>query len=75
MHLLHLLSLILAMKVKETVSIRKKLFKVDLYELRSDPRAEGAAAGRSINLTMSHRARRALRRIGMEEECLAAGVP
>lgn len=49
--------------------------KVDLYELRDDPRGEGAAAGRSINLTLSHRARRALRRIGMEQECLDAGVP
>ena len=47
---------------------------VELYELRSDPRGEGADPGRSINLTLSHRGRQALKRIGIEEECLNAGV-
>jgi len=47
---------------------------IDLYELRDDPRNENAAAGRSINLSLSHRGMRSLRQIGMEEECLANGV-
>ena len=47
---------------------------VELYELREDPRGEGADAGRSINLALSHRGRLALQRIGIEEECLNAGV-
>jgi len=44
--------------------------KVDLYELRDDPRNEDAAAGRSINLALSDRGMKALREIGMEQECL-----
>ena len=79
--------------------------KVDLYELRGDPRAAGADTGwelrsvdyrlpgsrtkldpwtysiefsfrksldigRSINLALSHRGRKALKRIGLEDECL-----
>merc|ERR1712176_612161 len=48
--------------------------KVDLYELREDPRNEDAAPGRSINLALSDRGMRALRQIGMEEQCLKAGV-
>lgn len=46
--------------------------KVDLYELRGDPRAAGADTGRSINLALSHRGRKALKRIGLEDECLKA---
>jgi len=48
--------------------------KVDLYELRDDPRSEDAAPGRSINLALSDRGMRALRQIGMEEQCINAGV-
>ena len=47
--------------------------KVDLYELRGDPRAAGADTGRSINLALSHRGRKALKRIGLEDECLKEG--
>ena len=47
---------------------------MDLFELREDPRNEDAAAGRSINLALSDRGMRALRQIGMEDECLKAGV-
>lgn len=48
--------------------------KIDLYELREDPRNEDAAPGRSINLALSDRGMRALRQIGMEKQCLEMGV-
>lgn len=51
-------------------------YRVDLYEAREDIRsAEHQLAGRSINLALSVRGRDALRRIGLEEEILAHGIP
>lgn len=47
---------------------------VNVYELRQDPRDKDAPPGRSINLTVAHRGRQALRRIGIEEETLQEGI-
>lgn len=37
------------------LSLRQRGFEVELYEKRDDPRIEGTAAGRSINLALSRR--------------------
>ena len=49
--------------------------RVDIYERRPDPRAGGAAAGRSINLAISLRGLHALRQIGLEKDILDVAVP
>jgi kynurenine 3-monooxygenase len=49
-------------------------WKVLLCERRSDPRAAGSGGGRSINLAISARGLKALRRAGLEERVLAEGV-
>lgn len=49
-------------------------WKVLLCERRADPRAAGAAGGRSINLAISARGLKALRRAGLEEKVLDSGV-
>ncbi len=49
--------------------------RVDIYERRPDPRAGGAAAGRSINLAISVRGLHALRQIGLEKDILDVAVP
>ena len=47
---------------------------VDLRERRGDPRARGHAAGRSINLAISARGLKALRRAGLEEAILRNAI-
>ena len=47
---------------------------VDLRERRGDPRARGHAAGRSINLAISARGLKALRRAGLEETILRNAI-
>ena len=49
-------------------------WKVTLCERRGDPRKAGAGGGRSINLAISARGLKALRRAGLEEKVLAEGV-
>jgi kynurenine 3-monooxygenase len=49
-------------------------WKVLLCERRGDPRKAGAGGGRSINLAISARGLKALRRAGLEETVLAEGV-
>ena len=49
--------------------------KVVLYERRPDPRGGVAERGRSINLALSERGLGALRRVGLEKQVLADGLP
>ncbi|KAF2903971.1 hypothetical protein ILUMI_02206 [Ignelater luminosus] len=53
----------------------KRGFKTELYEYREDPRVTQFARGRSINLALSNRARKALQKVGIEKKILACGVP
>ncbi|XP_031338177.1 kynurenine 3-monooxygenase-like [Photinus pyralis] len=53
----------------------KRGYNVTLYECRSDPRECGYTRGRSINLAVSNRARKALRELGLEEDILKVSVP
>lgn len=39
-----------------------------------DPRSSSFVGGRSINLALSNRGRRALREVGLEEEIISSGV-
>ncbi len=48
------------------ILLRKKGHKVDIYEKRSDPRSKELAAGRSINLALSHRGFKALEMAGVK---------
>lgn len=48
---------------------------VDVYELRDDCRKVGLIGGRSINLALSARGRRALASVGLEEKLLQNGTP
>ncbi|CAG9772999.1 unnamed protein product [Ceutorhynchus assimilis] len=50
-------------------------YKVTLYEKREDIRKLTASKGRSINLALSHRGRKALRLIGLEDEVLKNAIP
>ncbi len=47
---------------------------VDVRERRGDPRARGHAAGRSINLAISARGLKALRRAGLEETIMRNAI-
>ncbi|HJQ46730.1 MAG TPA: NAD(P)/FAD-dependent oxidoreductase [Amycolatopsis sp.] len=48
---------------------------VVVYERRADPRGGAAERGRSINLAISERGLNALRRVGLEKQVLADGLP
>ena len=47
---------------------------VDVYEKRGDPRVQGYAGGRSINLALAERGRHALREAGADDEVMAQAV-
>ncbi|GAB3384265.1 FAD-dependent oxidoreductase [Lysobacter fragariae] len=49
-------------------------WKVDVYEKRGDPRVQGYAGGRSINLALAERGRHALRIAGGDDEVMAQAV-
>lgn len=53
----------------------KRGFQVILYEKRDDPRTEKLSQGRSINLAISHRGRKALRSINLEDIVLRNAIP
>ncbi|TPX60869.1 kynurenine 3-monooxygenase [Spizellomyces sp. 'palustris'] len=53
----------------------KRGWKVDLYELRQDPRKDASQSGRSINLALSVRGISALRAAGVEEKILNNMIP
>ncbi|XP_001970577.3 kynurenine 3-monooxygenase [Drosophila erecta] len=48
---------------------------VDLYEYREDIRQALVVQGRSINLALSQRGRKALAAVGLEKEVLATAIP
>ncbi|WP_024890478.1 FAD-dependent oxidoreductase [Luteimonas huabeiensis] len=49
-------------------------WRVDLYEKRGDPRRQGYAGGRSINLALAERGRHALRQAGAEDAVMRQAV-
>lgn len=49
--------------------------KVDLFEYREDIRTAELVIGRSINLALSARGRKALAEVGLEEKLLEHGIP
>nr|AAL40890.1 kynurenine 3-monooxygenase [Anopheles stephensi] len=53
----------------------KKGHEVNLYEYREDIRTAELVIGRSINLALSARGRRALAEVGLEEALLDHGIP
>lgn len=57
------------------VHLAKKGYRIDLYESRADSRHSPVVAGRSINLALSVRGRRALAEVGLEEVCLEQAIP
>lgn len=59
----------------QAVYLAKMGFKVDLYEMRPDPREKGVISGRSINLALSCRGLTALDGVGLKEKVLADAIP
>ena len=49
-------------------------FKVEVFERRGDPRIEGYAGGRSINLALAERGLHALRQAGLDDAVLKQAV-
>ena len=49
-------------------------WQVDLYERRGDPRVQGYAGGRSINMALAERGRHALQQAGIEDKVMARTV-
>ncbi|MCE9619994.1 MAG: FAD-dependent monooxygenase [Planctomycetes bacterium] len=56
------------------VYLAREGWSVDLRERRGDPRARGHVSGRSINLAISARGLKALRRAGLEEAVLKSAI-
>uniref|UniRef100_A0A1B0DR24 Kynurenine 3-monooxygenase n=1 Tax=Phlebotomus papatasi TaxID=29031 RepID=A0A1B0DR24_PHLPP len=53
----------------------QKGYQVNLYEYRDDIRTTELIGGRSINLALSARGRKALAKVGLEEAILEHGIP
>lgn len=53
----------------------KRGFEVHLFEYRGDIRREQLVPGRSINLALSTRGRKALAAVGLEDTLLEHGIP
>ena len=49
-------------------------FKIELFERRGDPRIDGYAGGRSINLALAERGLHALRQAGVDDDVLKQAV-
>ena len=49
-------------------------FKVEVFERRGDPRIDGYAGGRSINLALAERGLHALRQAGLDDAVLRQAV-
>src|SRR5690606_26032125 len=49
-------------------------WQVDIYERRGDPRVQGYAGGRSINMALAERGRHALQQAGIEDKVMARTV-
>lgn len=54
--------------------LARKGWHVDVYEKRGDPRVQGYAGGRSINLALAERGRHALRQAGADEAVMRQAV-
>lgn len=57
------------------LQLAKKGYQVDLYETRSDIRKAEIVTGRSINLALSARGRKALAEVLLEDKILAEALP
>jgi kynurenine 3-monooxygenase len=57
------------------ILLRRRGMAVTLYESRSDPRGDGAEAGRSINLALADRGTHALARAGLLDSIRSLVVP
>ncbi len=57
------------------VFLAKRGYKVDVFERRGDMRKAGFIGGRSINLAMSDRGWKALRKAGIEEQIRQVAIP
>src|SRR5690625_2243617 len=54
--------------------LAKRDWQVDIYERRGDPRKQGYAGGRSINMALAERGRHALQQAGGEDQVMARTV-
>jgi kynurenine 3-monooxygenase len=54
--------------------LARRGWRVDVYEKRGDPRVQGYAGGRSINLALAERGRHALRQAGAEDAVMRQAV-
>ena len=57
------------------VLLAKRGYKVDVFELREDPRKAGFKGGRSINLAMSDRGWKAMERAGIKKTIREQAIP
>jgi kynurenine 3-monooxygenase len=58
-----------------SIYLRKRGYKVQLFERRGDMRKEQMSAGRSINLAMSDRGLLALEKVGLANEIRKISIP
>lgn len=58
-----------------SIYLRKRGYKVDVYERRPDMRKEDISAGKSINLALSNRGWRPLTEVGLEEKLNELIIP
>lgn len=56
------------------ILLARRGWQVDVYEKRGDPRVQGYAGGRSINLALAERGRHALQQAGAEAAVMAQAV-
>ena len=56
------------------ILLARRGWSVDVYEKRGDPRVQGYAGGRSINLALAERGRHALQQAGAEAPVMAQAV-
>ena len=54
--------------------LARKGWRIDVYEKRGDPRVQGYAGGRSINLALAERGRHALRQAGADDAVMRQAV-
>ncbi len=59
----------------EALHLARRGYEVRVYEGRNDLRGSEAEGGRSINLALSDRGRRALRTVGLEERIMGMAIP
>ena len=55
------------------ILLARRGWSVDVFERRGDPRVDGYAGGRSINLALAERGLHALRQAGADDAVLRAG--